>query len=179
LLTLHLPTLADAQTLSALGRQAFTETFGHLYPPEDLAAHLAKDYDPVALADSLARADEHWRLAVWSGQPAGFVKWGPCHLPLAPLASPQWELHRLYVLEAFQGKGMGRALMDAALTHMEAAGAAEICLGVWENNHKAQAFYATYGFSKAGEYDYPVGRQLDREWILRRQIAAKRLEASA
>ena len=29
---------ADAELLSALAARTFTETFGHLYPPEDLAA---------------------------------------------------------------------------------------------------------------------------------------------
>jgi ribosomal protein S18 acetylase RimI-like enzyme len=169
----------EAPLLAILGRQAFTETFGHHYAPEDLAAHLAKDYDPMILASSLVSADEHWRLAEWQGQPAGFVKWGACHLPLPALTQRQMELHRLYVLQAFQGKAIGRALMEAALTHMQEAGAAEICLGVWENNHKAQAFYASYGFEKAGEYDYPVGRQIDREWILRKILAAKTLEAVA
>lgn len=171
MLLLRLATPDDSNILARIGRQAFTETFGHLYAPEDLAAHLAKDYDPSTLAGSLNSANEHWRLAEWQGEPAGFIKWGRCHLPLEPMATPQMELHRLYVLEAFQGKGIGRALMEAALTHMLECGAGEICLGVWEKNHKAHAFYASYGFEKAGEYDYPVGRQIDREWIMRKRAS--------
>lgn len=179
MLRLRSPSPDEAELLARLGRQAFTETFGHLYASEDLTAHLVKDYDPAMLARSLGAADEHWRLAEWQGQPAGFVKWGRCHLPLQPVALPQAELHRLYVLQAFQGKRIGRSLMDAALAHMQDHGAGEICLGVWENNHKSQAFYASYGFEKAGEYDYPVGRQIDREWILRKRLSAKTLEAVA
>lgn len=178
MLIIRTPAPEEALLLSMLGRQAFTETFGPLYPPEDLAAHLAKDYDPANLVHSLVSKNDHWRLAEWQGKPAGFVKWGQCNLPLEPVAPPQMELHRLYVLQAFQGKGIGRALMDAALTHMQEETAGEICLGVWENNVKAQSFYGAFGFEKAGEYNYPVGRQVDREWILRKFMPSKRLDAT-
>ena len=33
---------------------------------------------------------------------------------------------------------------------------------------KAQKLYAAYGFTKAGEYKYPIGSWLDDEFILRR-----------
>ena len=41
-------------------------------------------------------------------------------------------------------------------------------IGVWSGNLKAQKLYAAYGFEKAGDYQYPVGRWLDDEFILRR-----------
>lgn len=41
-------------------------------------------------------------------------------------------------------------------------------VGVWSGNLKAQKLYAAHGFEKAGEYQYPVGRWLDDEFILRR-----------
>ena len=37
-------TLDDAQALSTLAARTFTETFGHLYPPQDLADFLADAY---------------------------------------------------------------------------------------------------------------------------------------
>lgn len=37
-------TVDDAPTLSALAARTFTETFGHLYPPQDLQAFLEEAY---------------------------------------------------------------------------------------------------------------------------------------
>src|SRR3546814_14882449 len=37
-------TPADAETVSALATRTFVETFGHLYPAEDLQAFLANAY---------------------------------------------------------------------------------------------------------------------------------------
>ncbi|HYG26443.1 MAG TPA: GNAT family N-acetyltransferase, partial [Caulobacteraceae bacterium] len=41
-------TSADAQALSAIARATFTETFGHLYPAEDLSAALDEWYNTEA-----------------------------------------------------------------------------------------------------------------------------------
>ena len=38
----------DAAALSAIGRETFDLTFGHLYPPEDLAAFLEDSHSPAA-----------------------------------------------------------------------------------------------------------------------------------
>jgi len=39
---------------------------------------------------------------------------------------------------------------------------------VWSENFGAQRFYARYGFSKVGTYEFPVGQVRDLEFILRR-----------
>ena len=44
-------------------------------------------------------------------------------------------------------------------------------IGVWSENHGAQRFYARHGFVHVGEYEFPVGRVRDREFILRREAA--------
>lgn len=171
LTSLRTPTPHDAGLIAVLGRQAFGETFHHYTSPQAVAAFLDEDYDSAGLAQSLADPALHWRLVEQDGIAAGFMKWGACKLPLTPLHPPQAELHRLYVLKAFQGHGLGRILMDEAMTRMREGGSGEICLGVWEGNDKAKAFYTRYGFEKAGEYNYaPIGKQTDREWIMRKFV---------
>lgn len=46
-------TPADAETLSALSRTCFTQTFGHLYAPNDLEAFLDEAYAPDVLRAEL------------------------------------------------------------------------------------------------------------------------------
>ena len=45
-------------------------------------------------------------------------------------------------------------------------------VGVWSENFGAQRFYGRYGFAHAGEYEFPVGRVRDREFIFRRPADA-------
>ena len=44
----------------------------------------------------------------------------------------------------------------------------DLWIGVWSQNFGAQRFYARYGFGKVGDYEFPVGRVRDHEFILRR-----------
>lgn len=46
-------TPADAEALSTLSRTCFTQTFGHLYDPADLAAFLDEEYSPGVLRAEL------------------------------------------------------------------------------------------------------------------------------
>jgi ribosomal protein S18 acetylase RimI-like enzyme len=57
-------------------------------------------------------------------------------------------LHQLYVLPAYQGYGIGGALLDELLGDFPDAEA--VRLEVEEANSRAIAFYQTYGFEQAG-----------------------------
>ena len=159
---------ADATLLSALAARTFTETFGHLYPPEDLAAFLDEAYDPERQRRILA----HPGYAVWllerDGEAVGHAAAGPCGLPHPDVADGDGEIKRLYLRQGFQGEGLGARLCDVAMAWLLREGPRTLWVGVWSENFGAQRFYARYGFAHAGEYAFPVGRVRDREFILRR-----------
>ena len=161
-------TSADAEVLSALAVRTFTETFGHLYPAEDLHAFLADAYP----ADKQRVILSHPDYAVWllekDGVAVGHAAAGPCGLPHPDVAPGDGELKRLYVLREFHNGGWGGKLFDTALQWLERDGPRTLWIGVWSQNLGAQRFYARYGFEKVGGYKFPVGRVLDDEFILRR-----------
>lgn len=157
-------TLADAQALSAVSRATFSETFGHLYPPRDLAAFLDEAYGAEAVRAALGDP----RKAAWiveaDGQAVGHALAGPCDLPHPDVRPEDGELKRLYLLKAHQGGGTGSRLLAEALGWLE--GRRRIWIGVWSENFGAQRLYARLGFKKVGEYEFPVGTVRDREFIL-------------
>ena len=160
--------LADAATLSALCARTFTETFGHLYPPEDLASFLAGSYAVERQRTILAHPD----YAVWlledDGVAVGHAAAGPCGLPHPDVAPGDGELKRLYVLRDYQSGGHGGRIMDAVMDWPLHDGPRTLWVGVWSENPGAQRFYARRGFERVGEYDFPVGNTIDLEYILRR-----------
>ena len=162
----------DAATLSTLAARTFVETFGHLYPARDL-----QDF----LADAYAVEKQHVilsnpRYAVWllerAGAAIGHAAAGPCGLPHPDVASGDGELKRLYLLRDHQNGGWGGRLFATALDWLQRDGPRTLWIGVWSENFGAQRFYARHGFVKAGEYEFPVGRVRDREFILRREAGA-------
>src|SRR5262249_28865115 len=105
----------DAAAAAAFARATFVDTFGHLYPPEDLAAFLAEKYSTSVFRADIGDAETHFRLACEGDEIVGYCKIGGAFdLPVErePRAV---ELHRLYVHPRVKGAGIAKALMDEAL----------------------------------------------------------------
>lgn len=167
--TIRRAVLDDAAALAKLGAATFTETFGHLYPLEDLQTFLAGSHSLQAWDRLLADP----RSAVWiaelpDGAPIGFIHVGACKLPVENCEPAAGEVQQLYVLARHHNLRLGTRLMGAGLDWLEAQRRVPIYVGVWSENYGAQRFYARYGFSKVGEYGFPVGSTVDHEFILKR-----------
>lgn len=166
--TLRRAAVDDAETLSTLAARTFTETFGHLYPSEDLATFLDDAYAVERQRVILSHPD----YAVWlledDGVAIGHAAAGPCGLPHPEVAQGDGELKRLYLVQGYQGDGNGSRMMAAAMDWLLRHGPRTLWVGVWSENFGAQRFYARYGFEKTGTYRFAVGRTRDLEFILRR-----------
>lgn len=162
----------DAAALAELGRQTFVDTFvagfGIPYPADDLAAFLDASFSPEAIRTKLKEPGGAWWVAERDGELLAFANAGPNTLPHPDARASHAELRRLYVAKTAQGLGLGTKLLAIALEWMEAHSDGPLWIGVWSGNEKALKLYAAYGFGKAGEYQFPVGRWLDDEFILRR-----------
>lgn len=179
-------TMADAEALVKVTTETFVETFGHMYPPEDLAQYLKESYS----IDKMVSLLENNQYALWvleeedtgkrggavgesaCGIVVGHALAGPCGLPHADIEHGDGEVKRLYVLKSHQKEGHGQRLMDAAMEWLLSSGPRTLWLGVWSENYGAQKFYQRYGFEKAGEYEFPVGKIRDHEFIFRRAANA-------
>lgn len=184
-------TPADAEALSALSRTCFTQTFGHLYDPADLAVFLDEAYAPDVLRDELEDPNQAtWLLFEDAANPAdhprapepgeeapassgpqaliGYVTACPAHLPHPDVSPSDGEIQRLYILQGHQGGGRGTLLLNTALEWLERDGPRTLWIGVWSKNYGAQRFYARHGFEIVGEYSFMVGDHADHELITRR-----------
>jgi len=160
----------DAAALARIASTTFVETFGHLYPPEDLQEYLGKAYALDKVRQQLANP----AMGIWfatidgSEEPAGFILVGPCKLPVENLEPAAGEVQQLYVYSKHHNLRLGTRLMDTALDWLISQGHEPLYVGVWSENYGAQRFYDRYGFKKVGEYGFPVGKTIDREFILKR-----------
>ena len=174
---------ADAEVLRDLGEESFRHAFEHLYDADDTATYVGHAYSTERIRADLADPAQ----AMWiverdgpNGQKGaiGYALAGPCGLPHAEVTPDCGELKRIYFLRDHQGGGLGRALFGEVMAWLQANGPRTVWIGVWSENHGAQRFYGRHGFELAGEYSFPVGRQLDREFILRRSAESFAAQAS-
>ena len=160
--------LADVDPLVAFARRAFTDAFGHLYDPQDLAAFLDDHRAPELYA---AAADDPCAmvlLAEEDGAIAGYctAAFGdrfaerPDPQPLRPCV-----LGQLYCAAEATGRGVGAALLDRAIGEARARGCDAMQLSVYSENRGAQRFYQRFGFRQVGDLDFWVGRHRDDEFL--------------
>jgi ribosomal protein S18 acetylase RimI-like enzyme len=161
---------ADGPELAAMAKQSFTDTFGTLYRPEDLAAFLDQTFGEHGLPAQLSEPAYTIRIAVDEvGAIVGFAKIGPVAFP-GDWPVTAIELHQLYVRGDQHGAGVGPTLMDWAIATARADGRTEMILSVYVDNHRAHRFYQRYGFVEIGRYVFMVGEQPDDDRIMRLEL---------
>ena len=155
----------DAALIADLFARSFCETFAHLYKPEDLATFLDQ-VNEAGFAGELSDPSFDIRIADEDGTAVGFAKLGN---PSLPVETPPGtlELWQIYVLNQWQGSGIGPALFDWAAGRARDRGARHLQLTVYVDNHRAKAFYERRGFAEVGRYDFMVGNHADEDIIMR------------
>jgi ribosomal protein S18 acetylase RimI-like enzyme len=129
--------LASAADAPAFGRllHAFNVEFGEPTP------------DAEVIADRAALLIEGGEVTVlFAGEgPDGFAQLR--FRPSLYTGALDAYLEELYVVPARRGRGLGRALLEAAMEHARGCGAAHIDLGTSEDDVAARALYESAGFT--------------------------------
>jgi ribosomal protein S18 acetylase RimI-like enzyme len=159
---------ADAAALAELGASTFTDTFGHLYEPNDLKVFL-QNHSPENWDKELNDPAFEVRVAETEGRLVGYVKLGQPHLPFEPRGEAA-ELRQLYVVEAMKGQGIAQALMDWVIDRARRRRADYLYLSVFTENERARRFYEKYGFEPEGTYAFMVGNHADEDIVMRLKL---------
>lgn len=148
----------DEAALALVGGATFLETFAGILGGGDIIAHCARAHSGELYRTWLLDADHAiWLLECSPGRaPIGYMVVAPPQLPLADTAN-DLELKRIYLLGKFQGRGLGRQLVSAAVAHSVKSGAKRLLLGVYAHNRSAIGFYERLGFGKLGSRKFNVG----------------------
>ena len=149
--------IADVEVLAKLAKQTFRETFAHDNMEEQLQEYFEETYNLRVLSTELENPESETYFIMHEEEIAGFLKvnWGNAQTERE--LENAFEIQRLYVLQTYQGFGLGKQLFEFALEHAEKNGFSWAWLGVWEHNTKAQAFYNRYGFEKFSQHRFMVG----------------------
>ena len=165
-------TAADAATLARIGWQSFDEAFAD-HPknhPDDMRVYMNNAFSVETIKSDLADAKTVYLIAEIENEAAGYAKIKFDSREDCVDGEKTIELCRLYALDKFIGKGVGKALM---VKFFEIAAESErdtAWLGVWEYNFRAQKFYEKFGFEKCGEHVFQLGSDPQIDWVLQKKI---------
>ncbi|MFD3046623.1 GNAT family N-acetyltransferase [Streptococcus agalactiae] len=162
--------LDNVNILQNLAIETFRQTFSHDNSEEQLQAFFNESYTLPVLKSEITHAESDTYFVYLDTDLVGYLKvnWGSQQTEKA--LDKSFEIQRIYLLDAYQGKGIGKATFEFALDLAYKSGLDWAWLGVWEFNHKAQAFYAKYGFEKFSEHQFSVGDKVDTDWLLRKSL---------
>lgn len=142
--------LDDINTIGFLAQQIWPQAYGHILSKEQLDYMLHLIYNPAALKDQMLRQHHSFLVAELDEEPVGFASFSKTTRPEV------YKLHKLYIRDDIQGKGLGRALINAVLEEIRPQQAAALRLNVNRQN-KARNFYEKFGFRIVGEEDIDIG----------------------
>lgn len=138
-LRINAATVADLPQIAALAAVIWHQHYPSIITVEQIDYMLARMYSLPQLLQDQATGVRFDQLLL-DDQLAGFSAHGP-------IAEPQTgKLHKLYVLPARHGQGLGLALLQAAEARGRAEGWNHLILQVNRRNDKALAFYRRNGF---------------------------------
>ena len=145
---------AEAGDAGDIGRllHDFNAEFGEPTPGADAVAERVRALLAAGEMIVVLGGDGPDGLAVLRPRPALLTEGLECYL------------EALYVVPARRGRGLGRAILEAAMDVARREGAIEMHLGTSERDVAARALYESLGFSnRDGQADGPVNHLYERE----------------
>jgi ribosomal protein S18 acetylase RimI-like enzyme len=160
----------DAEMLSELGAKTFYETFAKDNTPEDMAAHLKNSFTPEMQLADLSNPDHIFLVIEDESQPIGYAELILDSKEETISGTSPLEIRRIYASQEYIGKGVGKALMQAAIEEAKQRGCDCVWLGVWEKNPRAIEFYKKWGFKEVGSHIFTVGNDPQRDYVMELKI---------
>jgi len=156
--------------LQDISRRTFRETFESVSEPFRMESYLRVNLGLEMLIEQLNNINSSFYLIYLDSELIGFLKLN-FNSAQTELQDPEAiEIERIYLLKAYQGKGLGAQLMDFALQRAQEAGVKYIWLGVSEANVPALHFYLKQGFIVFGEHTFDFSGDLQTDLMMKRNI---------
>lgn len=162
--------LEEASLLRELEIETYRETFSSYIQEEDLNHYFSNELSLEQIKKDLEELMSETYFVLKDEKAVGFLKFNWGEAQTEKELEDAFEIHRIYLLKAYQGEGLGKEMFDFALKQAVERDFTWAWLGVWERNFKAQAFYSQYGFEKFSEHEYVTGNTVDTDWLLKKYL---------
>ena len=160
----------DFETLRELSIRTYYETFAHLNTAEDMAAYSEDAFNVERLTKELNDPNSSFFLLYADDSLAGYLKLNEAPSQTDINDAESLEIERIYVSREFQGAGLGRYLMEQAITIATERNKKYAWLGVWEKNEKAICFYKRNGFYEIGTHTFVMGEDVQTDYVMRKDL---------
>jgi GNAT superfamily N-acetyltransferase len=163
-LSLRFADTEDINTIGYLAQQIWPSTYRNILPADQINYMMDLYYSPSSLKKQM-KEDKHQFLLIEDGEGTlGFASYSRIK------ATGTFKLHKIYVLPALQGKGIGKAIIDFIVENIKPQGATALQLNV-NRFSKARNFYERLGFTVIQEEDIDIGNNyFTNDYVMEKKI---------
>lgn len=140
----------DIATIQHLSSIVWPVTFAEILSEEQIAYMMEMMYSTESLMEQMQVKNHHYLLAQKKGKYLGYLAYE------TNIQHEYCKVHKIYVLPAAQGMGVGKSLIEFVKEKAQNAGDSQLHLNVNRYN-KALEFYKHLGFSILKTEDIDIG----------------------
>jgi len=164
-------TTDDAKMLSELGAKTFYDAFAKDNTPENISLYIKNSFSTEIQLNELSDSNIIFLIVELENKPIGYAKLKLDSKIESIMGTNSMEIERIYSLQEYIGKGVGKELMLAAINEAKQKDCNSLWLGVWEKNPRAINFYKKWGFREVGTHIFMLGDDPQRDFILELDLA--------
>lgn len=161
--------LNDAALIAQISRETFYDTYAADNTKEDMDLYLSTKFADEQIVAEIEDPLNVFLLAYVGDTLAGYIKLkDSTHASLG--TDPALEVARFYAHKNFHGKGVGKAMMQACVTHAQSLERQWLWLVVWKQNPRGIQFYQSAGFSICAEAIFVLGEDVQHDWVMKKSL---------
>ncbi len=166
-LSFEICTIKQLDSLVKISRETFINAFEKENDPVDFKNYMDSAFSRDNIKAQLLNANSTFYFSYYNNVHVGYFKLNVKDAQNEQFEKPSMELERIYVLENFQGKQIGKQILLKIIKIAQEKKVSFLWLGVWQKNTAAIRFYERYGFKKFGEHPYYLGNDKQTDLLLK------------
>ena len=142
----------ELKSLQKIAQESFFETYAALNTVDKMNHYLKHNLSLSKLKEEFNNPSSAFYFAKVENREVGYLKVNIGNAQTEPIFENALEIERIYVLEQFQKRKVGKQLLEKAVKIAKEQKLERIWLGVWIKNPNAITFYKKQGFKECGTH---------------------------
>ena len=159
--------LSDIEKIKYISELTFSETFSALNTKEDMENYLKVNFSYKQIERELNNGGSIFFISEEGKNIAAYMKVNFDTAQTEAGQANSLEVQRIYVLQAYKGKQIGKRLIQKAIEIAKNNNLKYLWLGVWENNYNAIKFYEKQGFEKFDTHIFKLGEDVQTDNLMK------------
>ena len=162
--------LKDLGTLIEISKDTFITAFEKDNNPSDFQSYIDDAFSVKKIKAELENPNSTFHFVYLKNKLIGYFKLNENDAQSEQFEAQTLELERIYVIDSFQGKGIGKQMLFQVIDIAKFKELNFLWLGVWQENKSAVRFYERYNFKIFHEHAYYIGKEKQMDWLMKLEI---------